>query len=730
MKKNFLRFIFSIILILFFSIIYLSTIGIETKRFNQQINTLVKNLNNELEIELRKIKIVIDPLSFQINAKTLGPKLKIKNKIIELENIKSQISIKSLINNQFSLKNLNISTKSIQINNLISFSRIFKNSPELYILEKIIRDGYLISEMSFEFDAKGNIKNNYKIEGLVKNAKVAILKKYDLKKIDFIFDLTNKELSLKDTKFLLNDIPLIAEEILIKDNQKSFLISGTIETKNISSKNQVLRDLLVNYFSKLKIFDVNMNSKNSFSFEIDKKFKVKNYQVSSVLDLKELKFKNEYQLDNFFPNLKEEIIFNNHQINLNLKKNNLLIKGKGDILLQDKLEKIDYNIKKKNQNFYFETNLSINKNPFLIKILEYEKNSDKKANINLKGSYIVNKKLLIEDFSIKENNNEFIIKQLETDRNLELKSFKKINLKYSDKNQIENKLTLTKKKGIYYLTGSTFNINGLIDNIIESNEKDKVKLLSKKYDFRVKVNEVYLDKDFVVNNLKGSFSLKKNKILAAELNANFSKDKILKFTVNSNQQEKVTTLYLDKAEPLVKRYKFIKGYKGGSLDFYSSQKNGNSNSNLKLYDFKLTELPILTKLLTLASLQGIADILSGEGITFDEFEMSFNNKKNLMTIDEMYAIGPAISILMNGYIEKNKIISLRGSLVPATTINKAIGTIPVLGKILVGSKTGEGVFGVSFKIKGPPKKLETTVNPIKTLTPRFITRTLEKIKKN
>ena len=138
----------------------------------------------------------------------------------------------------------------------------------------------------------------------------------------------------------------------------------------------------------------------------------------------------------------------------------------------------------------------------------------------------------------------------------------------------------------------------------------------------------------------------------------------------------------------------------------------------------------MTKLLTLASLQGIADILSGEGITFDEFEMNFENQNELMTISEMYAIGPAISILMDGYVEKNKLISLRGSLVPATTINKAIGNIPVLGKILVGSKTGEGVFGVSFKIKGPPGKLETSVNPIKTLTPRFITRTLEKIKKN
>ena len=48
---------------------------------------------------------------------------------------------------------------------------------------------------------------------------------------------------------------------------------------------------------------------------------------------------------------------------------------------------------------------------------------------------------------------------------------------------------------------------------------------------------------------------------------------------------------------------------------------------------------------------------------------------------------------------------------------------------MVGKKTGEGVFGVSFKLKGPPKDIKTTVNPIKTLTPRFITRTLEKIKK-
>ena len=151
---------------------------------------------------------------------------------------------------------------------------------------------------------------------------------------------------------------------------------------------------------------------------------------------------------------------------------------------------------------------------------------------------------------------------------------------------------------------------------------------------------------------------------------------------------------------------------------------------LTIDNFKVKEVPILAKLLTLASLQGIADLLTGEGIRFTDFEMKFSTENKLMKIEEMYAIGPAISILMDGYIESKKLISLRGTIVPATTINRTIASIPLIGNILVGKKIGEGVFGVSFKIKGPPKDLRTTVNPIKTLTPRFITRTLEKIKKN
>ena len=95
----------------------------------------------------------------------------------------------------------------------------------------------------------------------------------------------------------------------------------------------------------------------------------------------------------------------------------------------------------------------------------------------------------------------------------------------------------------------------------------------------------------------------------------------------------------------------------------------------------------------------------------------------------MYAIGPSISILMEGYQDpSSNLISLRGTMVPAKNLNKILSKIPIVGKIIIPKDVGEGLFGVSFKIKGTPGNLKTSVNPVKTLTPRFITKALEKKK--
>jgi hypothetical protein len=283
------------------------------------------------------------------------------------------------------------------------------------------------------------------------------------------------------------------------------------------------------------------------------------------------------------------------------------------------------------------------------------------------------------------------------------------------------------------LKGSLLNSDPIITSLLESKDGLQPNIFRENINISLNFSEVYLDSNNVVKNLKGKLQIMDNKIDQANISALFDNNKNLTFTINTKNDEKIITLFSSKAKPLVKRYKFIKGFEDsneGYLDFYSSKKNGISNSKLIIDNFKVKEIPALAKILSLASLQGIADLLTGEGIRFTDFEMNFTNKGKLMTIEELYAIGPAISILIEGYIDENNLISLRGTLVPATTINRTIASIPLIGNLLVGKKVGDGVFGVSFKVKGHPKKLETTVNPIKTLTPRFITRTLEKIKKN
>jgi len=94
-------------LILFFliaiSIFYLSIFGIETDRFNKQILNNIKNIDEKIEVELKKIKLVLDPFNLKANIKTVGSKLKKNDKIIEIENIKTQLSLKSLVKKKFSI---------------------------------------------------------------------------------------------------------------------------------------------------------------------------------------------------------------------------------------------------------------------------------------------------------------------------------------------------------------------------------------------------------------------------------------------------------------------------------------------------------------------------------------------------------------------------------------------------------------------------------------------------
>ena len=132
--------------------------------------------------------------------------------------------------------------------------------------------------------------------------------------------------------------------------------------------------------------------------------------------------------------------------------------------------------------------------------------------------------------------------------------------------------------------------------------------------------------------------------------------------------------------------------------------------------------------MSLADLGGLADLAEGEGLSFDLLEINMEKNKNFLKLNEILALGPSMSVIMEGYQDEAGTTSLKGTLVPAKTLNKIISKIPVIGGIVIPKEVGEGLFGISFKMKGPKGKIKTTINPIKTITPRFIQKIIERNK--
>ena len=734
MIKNFLKILILILILFLLFIGYFAYFGFTTSKFNLIIKDQIKKQNSDLDIDLKKVKLHLDLKNISIKIKTKNPKIILNNSDnIELKEISSNILISSYLQNKFAAENLSIKSKNNEISSYINFYRLTNNSLQLILLNKFVKSGMAQINVELNFDDSGRIKNNYNLTGKISNAELRIPNNRNVKELNVNFVIKDNDYKFEKILFKFNKINFNSEFLNIQQKNDKFFVKGNLKNK----KNKINSDLILLVFNNnLENFDFSntkFDSISEFTFDLSKKFKIRNLKVDSKLNLDKLILKYDlYKIKNYIKNYKSLINLKENKIHINYSEEKVLIDGSSEFSIDENFENlIQFQIEKSKNIMNFETFLNLDNLDLIFKDIAYKKIKNEKATLQIKG-FKNKKKLFFKNINFKENNNKIEINNLEINNN-KILNIDKIRFDYLTKNNFKNQITLVKNDGNYKLIGKSFDSIQLIENISNSeadkNFFERFKNLNSK--IKIAISEVKLDDKITVNNLNGNLEVKNSKIFDLNLNSNFSNNEKLFVSVKTQKDNSiVTSFYSDRAKPFVKKYKFIKGFEGGNLDFSATKINNVTKSKLIIDNFKVQEVPVLAKILTLASLQGIADLLTGEGVRFTDFEMIYSNKGSLITIDEIYAIGPAISIMMKGYVERKKLVSLRGTLVPATTINRTISSIPLIGDLLVGKKVGEGVFGVSFKIKGSPKDLKTKVNPIKTLTPRFITRTLEKIKKN
>lgn len=163
---------------------------------------------------------------------------------------------------------------------------------------------------------------------------------------------------------------------------------------------------------------------------------------------------------------------------------------------------------------------------------------------------------------------------------------------------------------------------------------------------------------------------------------------------------------------------------GGALmlEGEETEPGGPLIGTVRVERFVLRQAPVLAKLLEFMSLTGILSAFTQDGLSFVELTSDFRFENRILAFEQGRAYGASIGITAAGNVNVDTdIVDVEGTLVPAYTVNRIIGAIPLIGFLVTGG-ADEGLFAANYKIEGPLDDPRVAVNPLSALAPSFLRR--------
>jgi hypothetical protein len=144
------------------------------------------------------------------------------------------------------------------------------------------------------------------------------------------------------------------------------------------------------------------------------------------------------------------------------------------------------------------------------------------------------------------------------------------------------------------------------------------------------------------------------------------------------------------------------------------------SGNASLAKFRLTNAPVIGRLLTAMTLYGAVNLLSGPGLGFNQATVPFTWQQRVLHMNNARAFSASLGITAQGDIDlRRHQANVTGTVVPAYFFNQLPGKIPLLGRLFSPEKGG-GLFAASYSVKGKLANPSVSVNPLSALTPGFL----------
>ena len=394
MIKIFYKILIFVLIFFLLFVGYFAYFGFTTSKFNTIIKNQIKKQNNELDIDLKKVKLHLNLKNFSIRIKTSNTQILISNSDnIDLKEISSSIAISSYFKNKFALKNLLIKTKENNISSYINLYRLSNNNLRYVLLNQLVKSGTAKINVDLNFDDFGKVKKNYNLKGKIINAELQIPDKDNIKDLNFDFTIKENDYKLDKILFKYEKINFNSEFLNIKKENNKFSVKGNLNNKKNKIDSDLISILFKNNLDILDFSDSKFDSSSKFSFYLTKNFKVKDLFIDSNLNLNELILNYESdKIRNYISAYKNEIKIKENKLKVKYEKNKVILNGSSEFYIQEnKKNIIDFNFKKINDLTSFEALINLSNIDFKVNEISYQKKANSNVGLEIKGSTKKNK---------------------------------------------------------------------------------------------------------------------------------------------------------------------------------------------------------------------------------------------------------------------------------------------------------------------------------------------------
>jgi len=233
---------------------------------------------------------------------------------------------------------------------------------------------------------------------------------------------------------------------------------------------------------------------------------------------------------------------------------------------------------------------------------------------------------------------------------------------------------------------------------------------------------VLLNHDIILADVTGTMEWKKGDLRRYQ----FFSGKNLEFRYGPQGNEVRLSLKTSLLNRLLKGLDVTETITAGEVTVSASRPLLDPNKPLvgkvSVSNFRIKNAPILAKLLSLISIEGLLSTLTGEGILFVMGNTEFEYLDKKIAIPHLELTSSSLGITSKGYVDlKKNSVDAEGYIIPANILNQLIGNIPILGNILSGgSKAHKGLVSMSYSMKGPLNDPVVSSNPLSVLAPNFV----------